>query len=1054
MSPYHHHHTTLRERFARLPLSGKLAVGALASGGVLRLVQAWAGRAVADPEAVAAALAARRIAHGTAFHLLGDAPYRMGPIEPAVGGMLHTALGESGFVAGLASALFAFAALWALWRWGREAAGDRGGLLALLAGVFGVPAAFAVQAVPLGGWMAAIALETLVMAQASRMAYDIRDAWEPSPNAYAGLGLMAGFALWTTRLAVPALLVAWWVLARAMKCRWKKHWKGLLALAAGFLPGLAAWLCGLARTGWDVAAAFRGPRPFASFAAGFLDLGGGTPAGTALVLLLLATAFAGLCTAVAAAWRHRHHHHPARSAAVALAVAYPLWLALTGEAADPTGRPWLPWLPAAAVLAAVACETPKSRWVRRAATAALLAGVAGQALLATAALVRTAGDTARRAAEWDAIADALAGVNATALVAPARDYGLNLRLRETVAVTDGAPSCDPVILRKAEIAESPVWSGDYPGLAAWLRATGAGGRPFEAAGRTFFAGLQAPLPSLREWPAPPRRAADRDGAPSAPAAMLADGHLDSWLEGQDGALTVEWTFPGPESATPAALRLLFDDRGQPERFVPPGIARVEILRGGAWETIGDLPLPSLETSLGRPYPPASLWYRDLPLPPPRHPADALRLTVLDAPGAPGGRLPWRLSEAALFVETGDGPADPATLLGDDVFSALRDHLAALPPETAVFAPRRLAGRLAATAALLPAQLPTVPSAAPPAAGDDAPTSLIPDDRPSCLCIDTRHADAARIALGVADRPAETDVCGPWTLFRLPPADPEKRLPGLRLRWAGDGPVADLDFRAVDRLSDIILGKLEGQKTRRNEWLRAQLETPADAGAVPGTGPAPAMRWREEPVADDPEALPAAVSAQPDPLALDPQEERKLLRFIRQLSLVRPQSLAVLPEEIVYKAGGSDLLALRARSGARPAHPTDTVFHDGLVLQGIDATRTSGTRLSLVLYWQATGTARDRPDATELSLLAPDGTPIADATWTGPANVAGAADFGIPLLECQTELRHLDLPAGLPPDAPLVLRVSRRRDGLPIPVKSTRGTLLPDASAALLPLSFR
>ena len=31
MSPYHHH-TTLRERFARLPLSGKLAVGALASG--------------------------------------------------------------------------------------------------------------------------------------------------------------------------------------------------------------------------------------------------------------------------------------------------------------------------------------------------------------------------------------------------------------------------------------------------------------------------------------------------------------------------------------------------------------------------------------------------------------------------------------------------------------------------------------------------------------------------------------------------------------------------------------------------------------------------------------------------------------------------------------------------------------------------------------------------------------------------------------------------------------------------------------------------------------
>ena len=1037
MSPYHHHHSTLRERFARLPLPDKLAVGALAFGGVLRLVQAWAGRALADPEAVAAGLAARRIAHGTAFHLLGPFPYRMGPIEPAVGGMLHTVLGESGFVTGLATALFAFAALWALWRWGKEAAGNRGGLLALLAGMFGVPGAFALQAVPLGGWMAALALELLVMAQASRMAYDIRDEWEPSPNAYAGLGLMAGFALWTTRLTAPALLVAWWMLSRAMKGRWKKHWKGILAATAGLLPGLAAWLYGLARSGWIFVLPLRGIHTFAAFAAGFLRIGGGGMAGAALMLLLLALALAGFCTVVAAALRHRHHHHPARSAAAALAVVYPLWLEATSEACDPTGRPWLLWLPAAAILAAVACDAPKSRWVRRCATAALLACVAGEALLGIAALATTASASARRAAEWDAIAGALADGNATALIAPARDYGLNLRLRETVAVTDGSPSCDPIILRKAELADSPAWSGDYPGLADWLRATGARGDVFEAAGRTFYAGLQAPMPALREWPAPPQR-----------AAVLADGHLDSWLEGQGGSLSVEWTFPGPDPVAPAALRLLFDDRGRPDRFVQPGSVRVELLRGGGWETL-DLPLPELETSLSRPYPPSALRFRDLPLPPPLRPADALRLTVHDAPGPRDGLLPWRLAEAALFVAEDDGVTDAArldALLGDDTFTALRDRLAALPSETTVFAPRRLAGRLAATAALLPAQLPSIP----PLPDAETP-AIVPDARPSCLCVETRHADAARIALGAADRPAETDECGPWTLFLLPPADPEKRLPGLRLRWAGDLPVADLDFHSVDRLAEIILGKLEGQKTRRTEWLRSQLENP-DPSPLPGSGPAaaPTIRWREEAVVDDPEAPPATVTAVPDALALDPREERKILRFIRQLSLVRPQSLAALPEEIIYQAGGSDLLSLRARSGVRPAHPTDTVFRDGLVLQGIDAARTAGSRLDLTLYWQASGIARDLPDATELSLCTPDGRPLATAIWTGPANAASTPDFGIPLLECQTETIHLDLPPGLP-DGPLALRVARTRGGLPIPVKSTRGALLPDASAAVLEL---
>ena len=1060
---HHHRRPSILRRFAALPPAGKAAVVALAAGGLLRILQVWAARALSDPACVDTALSARRLAHGVGYTFLGPAPDRLGAIETAVGGMLFTAFGESGFVLALATALFSFAALWALWRWARSAAGETGGLLALLAALAGPPGFFALQAAPHGGWMAALAFECILLAHAVRLADDIRDRWEPSATAYAGLGLLAGVALWASRLTLPAFLVAAWVLCRPMNGRLKKHWRGLLAATAGFLPGLAAWLFGLIQSGGAPGPDSTPLRErLAEVAHGFLRFGG-APAPLPILLLLLLLVLAGFCLAVAAARRRHagghHEHNPPRSSAAALALLYPVWLVLAAPASAAAGRPWILWLPPAAILAAVSCTLPRARWFRRAATAALILATVWQLALAAASLRALAVASSRLAAEHRAVAAALADRQATALYAPMRDYPLNFRIRETVAVTDGSPACAPSILRKAELARTPAWDAAFPGIADWMRTAGASADTFAAAGRTFFLDPQAPVPDLRDWPSAPRLASAP--APVAPLSVLADGRLDTWLEARAGSVSLEWTFPSPVS--PAAIRLLFGDRDAPSRFALPGPVRVEFLRDGVWTPPLDLPLPPLETSLGRPYPPSPLHYRLVTLPAPRRPADAIRVTLTTDPATPSTALPLRLAEAALFTD----PASPSAhddllpfLLSAATLSDLRYNFSLLPPDTPIFAPRRLSGILASpgVGAIAATRLGGIPEPS-SAFSPDTPPFLIPGDRTACLCVETRLADAARLALGAADRPAETTECGPWTLFLLAPPDLEKSLPGIRLRWAGDLPVADLDFREVDRITDLVLAKLQGRRTRRNEWLKSQYEadipsSTSSSGIRPSEPSVSTVRWREETAPDDPDAAPDAVAPASDAASsttLAPSEERKVLRFIRQLSLVRPQSLAVLPEEIVYQAGGTDLLDLRARTATRPARPLETVFRDGILLQGIDAEpsiASPGAPVTLTLYWRASGAPRTAPETTCVRICAPDGRPVAAAEWTGLANAPGLPDFSIPLRENQTELVTLDLPADLPP-GPLQIQVSRQCAGCPVPVKSTRAAMLPDASAAVL-----
>ena len=1053
------HRSSLRKRFARLAPVEKGAVAVFAAGVALRLLRAWAGRAVTAPDSVIAGLAARHIAHGSgmALFLPGPGPGGTGTgpgaLEAAVGGMLFTLFGESGFMLCLATALFGCVALWALWRWGESATGRNGALLALLAGLSGPPGFFRLVAVPHGAYMAALAFGTLAVWRSVRMATDLRDRREPSFPAYAGLGLLAGLTLWADRLAAPAPLVAGGVLLAGMNGRWKKHWKGLLLAAGAFLAGAMPWLCVSFR---GIAGAAPGTSPGA-LAAEFRSFWGGMPVWTRWAIwpvpyLLFAAAGIGMSAAVRnkrpgpSDHAVRVQRNLARGAAAAMLIFVPataaLALAAGWDAAAGAGDVWVYVWPPVAVLGAVACVALPSPRLRRAATALWTLLAVLQGVAAVLQLGEAGAHSSRCMAEFRDIAAALHERGATALFAPARYAALAFHSGETIAVSDGSTALPPALLRKAELAGNPVWVDSFPGLREWMELAGTQGRTFEAAGRKFRTGLQAPMPDDREWPQAPHRAGAAEAVP-VPEAALADGRLDTWLEPRPGEVVLEWTFPEP--FTPTAIRLQFADGGEPGHFAMPDRLRAEIVHGDVREE-RELPVPALETSLGRPYPPSSPAVREIPLP--RRPADVLRIGL---PGVGGTgdawKLPWRLAEVSLFGSPADAPDRLEAELGDDALSALRARLAQLPDDMPVYAPRRLSGILAADGSFPPARLGGLPAAAfaPPVAFG-APPNLLPGDRTVCLCVENRWAAAVRIALGAADRAGEIEPCGAWTLFRVPPPDPDRQLPGTRLRWVGDLPCTDQSFPDVDELTAIILGKLDGETTHRNEWLRAQMESDIQPLPSPGaSGNAAsslAVRWHEEASGDVDEADSSGRMAGLPPR--NAKEERKTLQFVRQLSLARPESLAVLPEEIVYRAGGADLLDLRARRGVRPDRPCGTLFRDGLLLQGIDAAPAavpSGGRIALTLYWQASGKPRSVPERMSLRLLDADGRVLEEDEWHGIANAPGYPDFALPLLECQPETRLIELPGGLPP-GPVRIQIARIRasDGTRIPVKSSQAIL--------------
>ena len=945
-----------------------LAFAVLLLGVAARIARAWAGRVSLDVDQSVVGLMARHMAQGTDFPLFFYGQSYMGSLEPSASALAFRLFGESGFTLGLGPVLFGCIALWALWRWGRDAAGPWGGLLAALGGMFGPLMHFQFQAAARGGYMVALAIGVLALSQSARMAGALREGRAVSLLSWAGLGLLAGVGLWSNLIVVPSFAVAAGLLAWGARWRPWRQWRGIAVAAAATVAGVSPWLWDIVRRGGMDALVEGGAgrslvstlRCMADNYRMFLD-GDALPRAASLAYVAAVTALAlmGAATAFAARRRATPARNAARAAAVLFVVLFAGVYGASSFATVPTGRYWIPIAPSLALLASLAWALPRRRAVRGVALAVFAAVFACQTWLAVTGMREADARSVRTARQLATDIDGLHAAGVREILAPTPFYYLNFHSAETVSVSDGHKGFYRPNLRRTELSESPWWSTEYPGIRSWLAATGAS-NDFLRAGRFSLVGnIHCALPADR-----PLADAVPGTASGTSLPNLADRRADTgWAPPPGAPAVLEWTLP---SATPlSCLRIQLPTERVPWHSTPAA-ARIEIpdpATPGAWTLWRELTFPPLATSLGRPYPASTVDVREIPLAP--LDTDRLRVTLLPD-GDPAALPPVRIAEAALFALDIEHPADRAdTLLSPDAVRAVADYIRSNADTNFwLYAPRRISGLLATREGIDPARL----GGLPPDGFETSPAAsargAVPRDRVVGFCVESRMVPAAKTALRAGGRIWSAMPSGFWTIF-VADSQPDA---SCELLWDGDAPLAVLPPRTVDAQVGDILSAL--------------------ASGLP---------------ADEP---------------------------IRNLASLRPESLAAFPAESVVAVDPA-LAELRAARGAIPSHSLDATFSDGLRLRGLDvapAQATPGASVAVTLYWQASGRPHsNHGETTFIHLCDAEGRIVAQADWIGPANVPGRPDFGIPLHECLPETHILPLPSDLP-SGPLQIRIGRHRPG--------------------------
>ena len=970
--------TTSTPPHRRTALPDLLSLAALCAGVLARIARTYAGRASLDVDQSVVGLMARHMAQGTDFPLFFYGQSYMGSLEPSASALAFRLFGESGFTLGLGPALFGCIALWALWRWGRDAAGPWGGFLALLGGMFGPLMHFQFQAAARGGYMVALAIEVLSLLLAGRMAATLRDGAAPRLRAWIGLGLLAGVGLWSNLIVVPALAVAALLLAWGMHWRVWSHWRALAVAASATVAGVSPWLWDIVRRGgMDSLVQGGGAQGLGTTLACmadnyrmFLD-GDALPRTASLVYVAAATALPLL--GVLLALLRRRAATPLQNASRAAAAAFaPLFVAVYGTssfATVSTGRYWIPLAPPLALLAALACILPRRRAARAAAMAAFAAVFACQAWLAVDGMRGASARSAELDSRLCADIAALQAAGVREILAPTPFYYLNFHSSETLSVSDGHKGFYRPNLRRTELSESPWWSTEYPGIRAWLASTGADHDGLRAGRYSLVGNIHCALP------------ADRllgDAVPCTTSGvslpLLTDRRADTgWAPHPGAPAVLQWTLPAPEPLSCLRIQLPAGERA-PWHSVPAA-ARIEIpdpdSPDGGWTLWRETAFPPLDTSLGRPYPATTVNVREIPLAPLA--ADRLRVTLLPS-GDPAALPPVRIAEAALFaLDTGNSSDRADILLSPDAVRAVADCIRGNPdPDVWFYAPRRLSGLLVSREGIDPARL----GGLPPDGFEDSPAAAargaIPDNRRPVFCLEPRMFPAARTALDLIASP-ETSVtnAGPWTLVDI--GDTWAPSPHYRLLWDGDAPLAWFPPREIDTLVDTTLHLLDGGNNGGDRIATVYLHT---------------------------------------------------------LAALRPESLAAFPADAVAAVDPA-LADLRSARGAIPSIPLDATFRDGIRLRGLDvapAAARPGDTVAITLYWQSPGKPHSNfGETTFIHICDAAGRIVAQSDWIGPANIPGRRDFGIPLHECLPETRLVPLPSA-PPPGPLQLRIGRHRPG--------------------------
>ncbi|MGD9781526.1 MAG: glycosyltransferase family 39 protein [Kiritimatiellia bacterium] len=958
----------------------RLAAALLLLGVAVRVAGAWAARGIGDPDSTVVALMARHMAALKEFPVFFYGQAYMGSLEPMASALMVGLLGSNGFAVNLGPALFASAALFLLWRWARDAAGPRGGLAAVLAGLFGPLVYFQFQAAPRGGYMVALFVDALAIFAAARMAARLRGGHAVGGGRYFALGLLAGIGAWSNMIVAPALGAAALLLLHGMRGKFWRHPAGIASGLAGFALGFAPWLAWNARHGWASLAMSQigGHAPLREALSNswnrFLLLQQGrNAAGSGLPLVLAAVvlglAGAGVFRAMASRRRASLPENYARSGAILFCALFALVFATSGFTRTHTARYWVPLVPALAVLAGVACAASGSRAFRAAAWGLLVALAAGQGALALSSLAASGHKSAATLAGYRDIGEALARAGADALLAPIQLFPLNFALDERFAVSNGRQKFYEPILRRAELSDAPAYSSDFNGVGSFLVQQGAQWESIAVGRRSLLYNVRRPPVSLREIPAENTESL-RDGAGRDWRSALMDRNLDTfWSPGAAPAVPLEWTFVQPQDVH--SIQLAFAHSIVEDPFAFSFRIRVEVQIGGEWRTLlADEPVNPLEGSGPRLYFSSGLARPEFRLE--AAGAQALRITLLDAQ-ASGRSLGWRLAEV-VALDSSEGLLRRHT---SAAVEALGKWLLKRAPETAVYAPRWISNQLLAGRWVPEERLAGLAARVFPP-GNVARDGSVAAERPGVFIVEPRYEDAMRHALGAHGAEFQFDTVNKWCVFSvnaggwtadglgLPPA----------VRWTGETLLlGNSSARAAEAIRRLCAGKETG-KTQ-----------PALLEEV--------VRWR-------------------------------------------PAALAALPEETVARLGGARAVQVRRESADLPEKPCATEFANGIWLEGVETgpvDAKAGGEIEVRLHWSAAAGFEPGQEITFIHVRDSRGALVAQDDYRGLFLLWGDASLRPVAREGLAETRRLSIPAGTPP-GPLDLAVGlyQSQSGFRVPIR--------------------
>jgi len=214
----------------------------------LRIFKAWTGHLSPNADFGIVGLMAKHMAEGRDFSVFFYGQPYMGSLEPAVSAVLCRVFGFSSFMVCIGTALVGALLLPLVYFWGREAGGRQAGLMATLFCLVGSDTLFHFSVAPRGGYMTMMVSGVLSVLLAARIATRMGQGQPVPSRYYLGLGLAAGFAWWSTQLAIAFLLTAALVLLSGF--RWRMVQKGLLPAALAFFAGSFPWWLWNARNGW------------------------------------------------------------------------------------------------------------------------------------------------------------------------------------------------------------------------------------------------------------------------------------------------------------------------------------------------------------------------------------------------------------------------------------------------------------------------------------------------------------------------------------------------------------------------------------------------------------------------------------------------------------------------------------------------------------------------------------------------------------------------------------------------------------------------------------